>query len=103
MDGIIDIDITEREFATTTGLGSMQAGVHRGVGQADDGAVTRCTVAAAEARTAERKASPDREPVPPEFPRITPHDLRHTAASLAISAGATSRRCRRCSDTSPQR
>jgi integrase len=22
------------------------------------------------------------------FPRVTPHDLRHTAASLAISAGA---------------
>jgi integrase len=22
------------------------------------------------------------------FPRITPHDLRHTAASLAVSAGA---------------
>ncbi|WP_238707023.1 tyrosine-type recombinase/integrase [Microbacterium lushaniae] len=26
--------------------------------------------------------------VDPTFPRITPHDLRHTAASLAISAGA---------------
>ncbi|WP_231916550.1 tyrosine-type recombinase/integrase [Microbacterium sp. LKL04] len=25
---------------------------------------------------------------PPPFPRVTPHDLRHTAASLAISAGA---------------
>ena len=24
----------------------------------------------------------------PEFPRVTIHDLRHTAASLAISAGA---------------
>ncbi len=24
----------------------------------------------------------------PEFPRVTPHDLRHTAASLAISSGA---------------
>ncbi len=24
----------------------------------------------------------------PDFPRVTPHDLRHTAASLAISAGA---------------
>jgi integrase len=24
----------------------------------------------------------------PDFPRITPHDLRHTAASLAISSGA---------------
>ena len=26
--------------------------------------------------------------VKPEFPRVTAHDLRHTAASLAISAGA---------------
>ncbi|WP_394770468.1 tyrosine-type recombinase/integrase [Lacisediminihabitans sp.] len=26
--------------------------------------------------------------VDPGFPRVTPHDLRHTAASLAISAGA---------------
>jgi integrase len=24
----------------------------------------------------------------PDFPRVTPHDLRHTAASLAISSGA---------------
>lgn len=24
----------------------------------------------------------------PTFPRVTPHDLRHTAASLAISSGA---------------
>lgn len=24
----------------------------------------------------------------PTFPRLTPHELRHTAASLAISAGA---------------
>jgi integrase len=28
------------------------------------------------------------EATTPEFPTITPHDLRHTAASLAISAGA---------------
>jgi site-specific recombinase XerC len=28
-------------------------------------------------------------PATPEFPTITPHDLRHTAASLAISAGPT--------------
>lgn len=34
-------------------------------------------------QTAQAKA-PDDEP----FPRVTPHDLRHTAASLAISAGA---------------
>lgn len=24
----------------------------------------------------------------PRFPKVTPHDLRHTAASLAISAGS---------------
>ena len=36
--------------------------------------------------------------VVPGFPRVTPHDLRHTAASLA--PGPTPRRCRRCSDTS---
>jgi integrase len=28
------------------------------------------------------------EATTPEFPTITPHDLRHTCASLAISAGA---------------
>lgn len=28
------------------------------------------------------------QPPEPAFPRVTPHDLRHTAASLAISAGA---------------
>lgn len=28
------------------------------------------------------------EKEPPTMPRVTPHDLRHTAASLAISAGA---------------
>ena len=29
-----------------------------------------------------------RRGITPEFPTITPHDLRHTAASLAVSAGA---------------
>ncbi|AQA05034.1 hypothetical protein BVC93_24460 [Mycobacterium sp. MS1601] len=53
-----------------------------------DGAVTRCTAAANNARTAESGAHPDREPATDTFPRITPHDLRHTAASLAVSAGA---------------
>jgi integrase len=33
-------------------------------------------------------ATTGRDPVTPVFPRITPHDLRHTAASLAVSAGA---------------
>ncbi|QUD84771.1 site-specific integrase [Gordonia polyisoprenivorans] len=52
------------------------------------GAVARCQTAADEARAKERKASPDVEPTTPEFPRVTPHDLRHTAASLAVSVGA---------------
>lgn len=53
-----------------------------------DGAVTRCVAAADKARAAEGEAHPDREPVTAVFPRVTPHDLRHTAASLAVSAGA---------------
>jgi integrase len=53
-----------------------------------DGAVTRCTAAAEAARVAERKANPKADPTTPEFPRITPHDLRRTAASVAIAAGA---------------
>lgn len=69
------------------------------------GAVKRCQKNAETARAAELKAArakaaaelaahPDRAPVTavvastPVFPSITPHDLRHTAASLAISAGA---------------
>jgi integrase len=35
----------------------------------------------------------------PGFPTITPHDLRHTAASLAVSAGATLRGSSGCSVT----
>lgn len=37
---------------------------------------------------AKEAAKPGGQAVTPEFPVITPHDLRHTAASLAISAGA---------------
>jgi integrase len=33
------------------------------------------------------------------FPRVTPHDLRHSAASLAASAAPTSKRCSGCSVT----
>lgn len=47
------------------------------------GAVERCQAAAVAARATEGK-----EPTTPLFPRITAHALRHTAASLAISAGA---------------
>jgi integrase len=32
---------------------------------------------------------------------LTPHELRHTAASPAIAAGATSKRCSLCSGTPP--
>lgn len=51
-------------------------------------AVARCMKAADEARAAELRSRPDADPFTPVFPRVTPHDLRHTAASLAISAGA---------------
>jgi integrase len=50
------------------------------------GAVARCQSAADEARADERKSG--QGPTTPAFPRVTAHDLRHTAASLAISAGA---------------
>lgn len=50
------------------------------------GAVARCQKAADEARAVESKNGG--EPITPAFPRVTAHDLRHTAASLAISAGA---------------
>jgi integrase len=47
------------------------------------GAVDRCQAAALAARDKEGD-----EPTTPVFPRVTAHALRHTAASLAISAGA---------------
>ncbi|WP_166906164.1 tyrosine-type recombinase/integrase [Mycobacterium sp. DL440] len=50
------------------------------------GAVERCQTAATAARTKESKGG--KEPTTPVFPRVTAHALRHTAASLAISAGA---------------
>lgn len=50
------------------------------------GAVERCQAAATAARAKESKR--DKEPTTPVFPRVTAHALRHTAASLAISAGA---------------
>ncbi len=49
------------------------------------GAVKRIRAEDAKA-AAEAKARG--EETPPIMPRMTPHDLRHTAASLAISAGA---------------
>lgn len=50
-----------------------------------NGAVTRAQVSSDRAIADALAAG---EPPPPTFPRVTPHDLRHTAASLAISAGA---------------
>ncbi|MGW6376287.1 tyrosine-type recombinase/integrase [Rhodococcus sp. NPDC055112] len=47
------------------------------------GAVARCQRTADLAREAEGD-----DPTTPEFPRVTAHDLRHTAASLAVSSGA---------------
>lgn len=49
-------------------------------------AVEACRLASVDQRAKELAASG--EATTPEFPTITPHDLRHTAASLAISAGA---------------
>ncbi|MGW5920747.1 tyrosine-type recombinase/integrase [Nocardia fluminea] len=49
-------------------------------------AVERLQSAALEARAEELKTGQGLRT--PEFPRVTPHDLRHTAVSLAISAGA---------------
>ncbi|MFT4157330.1 MAG: site-specific integrase [Microbacterium sp.] len=49
------------------------------------GAVKR--IRAEDARAA-AEAKERGEEAPPIMPRVTPHDLRHTAASLAISAGA---------------
>ncbi|WP_334023350.1 site-specific integrase [Nocardia terpenica] len=50
-------------------------------------AVGRCKGEAL-AQRAKEAAKRDCEVTTPEFPTITPHDLRHTAVSLAISAGA---------------
>lgn len=50
------------------------------------GAVERCQTAATAARAKQSKRG--NEPTTPVFPRVTAHALRHTAASLAISAGA---------------
>lgn len=52
-----------------------------------DQAVSSLRTAAA-AQRAKEAAETGKSPVTPEFPEITPHALRHTCASLAISAGA---------------
>jgi integrase len=70
-------------------LWPSRAGGHLGPPTAKSwlfGAVERCQEAANAARAKEAKNGD--EPTTPAFPRITAHALRHTAASLAISAGA---------------
>ncbi|MGW5522270.1 tyrosine-type recombinase/integrase [Gordonia sp. NPDC003950] len=51
-------------------------------------AVERIVERTAKARAEEVAEASDGHPTTPEFPVVTTHDLRHTAASLAISAGA---------------
>lgn len=41
--------------------------------------------------------------VDPSVPRLTPHDLRHTAASLAITSGANVKPCNGCLGTCRRR
>ncbi|VDR40385.1 Tyrosine recombinase XerD [Tsukamurella paurometabola] len=53
-----------------------------------DGAVQRCIKNTTNTRAKEAAQSEHGEATTPPFPRVTPHDMRHTAASLAISAGA---------------
>lgn len=53
--------------------------------------VTAVQAQASKQRAAEKRRVEEKlmsEVITPEFPTVTPHDLRHTAASLAISAGA---------------
>lgn len=51
-------------------------------------AMRRCIIRAEMERTTELARHPMKPPTTPEFPPVTPHDLRHTAVSLSISAGA---------------
>jgi integrase len=46
------------------------------------------TVRAAATAQCQKETEENGEAITPEFPVITPHELRHTCASLAISAGA---------------
>lgn len=45
-------------------------------------------VRASQAKAREQATPAERKRLPQVMPRVTPHDLRHTAASLAISSGA---------------
>lgn len=89
---IDELSLTVRGKARSDLIWPSQTGGHLKSPSTHDswlsGAVKRCQRAAEEARTRELASDPDSEPRTPVFPRITAHDLRHTAASLAISAGA---------------
>ncbi|MHA3723475.1 tyrosine-type recombinase/integrase [Leucobacter sp. HY1910] len=66
-----------------------RGGAHLGPGNAASGWFERAVQQViAEDIEAAAKAKARGEVEPPVMPRVTPHDLRHTAASLAISAGA---------------
>jgi integrase len=54
--------------------------------RAFDNALKTARAAATDKR--QQEIADDGEATTPDFPDITPHDLRHTCASLAISAGA---------------
>ncbi|UVO11912.1 site-specific integrase [Mycobacterium sp. SVM_VP21] len=73
-------------------LWPSRSGGHLGPPSSHDswlsGAVERCITAADTARDKEIRASKDGAAAVQAFPRVTAHALRHTAASLAISAGA---------------
>ncbi len=51
------------------------------------GAVARCQAASSLIRLPEATADALTGPYEPAFPRVTAHDLRHTAASLAVASG----------------
>lgn len=86
---IDELAVTAKGKTADDLLWPSRSGGHLGPPSAHDswlsGAVLRCQTAAKEARVKEARRG---EPTTPVFPRITAHALRHTAASLAISAGA---------------
>lgn len=66
-----------------------ESGGYLGPGNAVSGWFAGASKRARAADAAMAEQARDRgEEAPVEMPRVTPHDLRHTAASLAISAGA---------------
>lgn len=92
--GILDVALRDRRIASNPARGVKLPRkvakprtylTHQPTSGWFNGAVTRAQVSADQAIVDALAAG--RQPSP-SFPRVTPHDLRHTAASLAISAGA---------------